>query len=139
MKKVADAGNVDYVTIQNKDELETNITKKWKPIIGQLVFITGPSGREYLDVVESLIRLKDLLTYAAQREKMRIDSAISILHQEKLISVDQKTQLLNLTKDMYEVKHENFSSIYETKKKDIDSAADEIKTKVDEWKEQFKD
>ncbi|MFJ7954046.1 VWA domain-containing protein [Lysinibacillus sp. NPDC096418] len=139
LKKVADAGNGDYVTLQNKDELETYITKKWKPIIGQLVFITGPSGREYLDVVESLIRLKDLLTYAAQREKMRIDSAISILHQEKLISVDQKTQLLNLTKDMYEGKHENFSSIYETKKKDMDSAADEIKTKVDEWKEQFKD
>lgn len=139
LKKVADAGNGDYVTVQNKDELETYITKKWKPTIGQLVFINGPSGREYLDVLESLFRLKDLLTYSAEREKMRIDSAISILHQEELISDDQKTQLLNLSNDMFEIKHENFSNIYETKKKEMDSAADEIKRKVDEWKEQFKD
>jgi len=106
LKKVADAGNGEYVTVQNKDELETYITKKWKPTIGQLVFINGPVGMEYLDVAQSLIRLKELLTFAADREKMRIESAITILHQDKLISDEQKTELLTLSKDMHAIKHE---------------------------------
>lgn len=139
LKKVADAGNGDYVTVQNKDELETYITKKWKPTIGQLVFINGPSGMEYLDVAQSLTRLKELLTYAADREKMRIESAITILHQDKLISDDQKTELRNLSNDMHAIKYDEFKDIYETKKEEMDSTADAIKAKVDEWKEQYKD
>jgi len=139
LKKVADAGNGEYVTVQNKDELETYITKKWKPTIGQLVFINGPVGMEYLDVAQSLIRLKELLTFAADREKMRIESAITILHQDKLISDEQKTELLTLSKDMHAIKHDKFNGIYETKKQDMDAAADAIKAQVDEWKEQFQD
>lgn len=139
LKKVADAGNGEYVTVQNKSELETYITKKWKPTIGQLVFINGPVGMEYLDVAQSLIRLKELLTFAADREKMRIESAITILHQEKLISDDKKTELLTLSKDMHAIKHDKFNDIYEIKKQEMDEAADAIKVKVEEWKDQYQD
>ncbi len=139
LKKVADAGNGEYVTVQNKDELETYITKKWRPTIGQLVFINGPVGMEYLDVAQSLIRVKNHLAYAADWEKIRIQSAVSILHREKVITDDQKTELLTLSKDMHAIKHEKFIGIYESKKKEMDAAADDIKAQVEEWKDQFKD
>ena len=41
LKQVADSGGGEYVTVDDPTELEVQITKKWQPTIGQLVWTQG--------------------------------------------------------------------------------------------------
>lgn len=137
LKQVADSGGGEYVTVDNPTELEVQITKKWQPSIGQLVWTQGVTIQQYTKAMERMNEIYNPLYTASDAELNRIRYAINFLQDEELLTDDVKKQVLELAESLHDVRNDHFKALKEAKESERKQAEDEINAKVEAWRQQW--
>lgn len=137
LKQVADSGGGIYATVRDKSELETQILKKWRPTIGQLVWTTGVDLKDTTDAMQRMNDIYNPLYFASDREKNRIKSAAYFLNDEELISDETEEYVLSLADRNEEIRASDFKTIKEEKEREMWAAHKEINDKVNAWREEW--
>jgi Ca-activated chloride channel homolog len=137
LKKVADAGAGEYVTVQNQSELETHVLKKWKPTIGQLVWTQGVGLKETIKAMERMNNIFNPLYYATDRERNRIRNAAYYLNTEELISEEVEGTVLKTADEMYDLRYNHFKEIKDKKEAEMWAAHKQINDEVKAWREKW--
>lgn len=137
LKQVAESGGGEYVTVRDKQEFEDVITKKWKPSIFQLIGVQGILLNEVVDQMERLYSITNPLIQVSEREANRITNAAYFLKDQKMISSEAATAVIERAKEMRELRNQHFTEMKEEKEAEAKQAHDEIQTKVQEWKDKW--
>lgn len=137
LKQVADSGGGEYVTVEDPAELEVQITKKWQPTLGQLVWTQGVTLQQMTEAMERMNQIYNPLYTASDAELNRIKHAAYFLHDEELITDDVEKQILKLAEMQHDLRNQHFKEIKEAKVSEREHAADEINAKVEEWRQQW--
>ncbi len=137
LKQVADSGGGEYVTVEDPTELEVQITKKWQPSIGQLVWTQGVTMQQYIKASERMNEIYNPLYQASSSEYIRIRDIVYFLNNNELITDEVGKQVLELAESMHNIRNEHFKSIKEAKELEREQAEKEIDDKVEEWKQQW--
>ncbi|WP_262380650.1 vWA domain-containing protein [Bacillus infantis] len=137
LKEVAEAGGGTYATVRDKDELEDQVLKKWKPSLGQIFSQLGIPLHETVDQKERLLDISNPIRLISDREKDRIKSAVSFLESEELISPEAAEEAEELAETRHEIRDSHFKDLYEQKEEEAQKARDEINSKVEAWKDKW--
>ncbi|GKU83986.1 VWA domain-containing protein [Niallia sp. NCCP-28] len=138
LKQVADSGGGEYVTVEDPAELGVQITKKWQPTIGELVWTQGVTMQQMTKAMERMNQIYNPLYTASDAELNRIKHAAYFLHKENLITDHVEKQVLELAESLHDLRNKHFKAINETKVSEREQAAKEINAKVEEWRQQWK-
>ncbi|KAB7706538.1 VWA domain-containing protein [Bacillus aerolatus] len=139
LKEVAEAGDGEYVTVKTKNELETQIIKKWRPSIFEIIGKQGVPLSQYANKTAELIDYKVHLTDLSNYEKSRIVNAVYFLHDKDLIDEKIKEEVKSLAEEMNELRNEHFTKLHDIKKQELEDAKNDIDQEVSEWKEQWEE
>lgn len=139
LKDVADAGDGIYATVRDKSELETQVLKKWRPTMWQLIQTQGPGLKDTTEAWQRLIDIHNPLYYASTREETRIKNAAYFLSDKKLISDEAKSYVLTTAEEMSEIRESHFKEIYEKKEEEMWAASKEIDAKIEEWRKSWEE
>ncbi|MGC8227990.1 vWA domain-containing protein [Pseudobacillus badius] len=139
LKEVAEAGGGDYATVKNKEELQMQVTKKWRPSLFEIVGKQGVPLHEYVSKTSELSDYKGRLTDLSDREKNRITNALSFLSSKKLIDDQTKEEVQTLAEEMNQVRNSHFQRVYEAKSQQLEEHKKEIDSKVEDWKEKWQE
>ncbi|MEO4055623.1 VWA domain-containing protein [Solibacillus sp. CAU 1738] len=137
LKQVADSGGGEYVTVEDPTELEVQMTKKWQPSIGQLVWTQGVTIQQSIDAKDRMNKIYNPLYTVSNAEFNRIRNAVYFLNNSELITDDLEKQVLELADSMQDLRNEHFKSVKEDKESEREQAEKEIDDKVNEWKQQW--
>lgn len=137
LKQVAESGGGEYVTVKDPTELEVQITKKWQPSIGQLVWTQGVTMQQYIKASERMNEIYNPLYQASSSEFIRIRDVVYFLNNNELITDEVEKQVLELAESMHDIRNEHFKSVKEAKELEREQAEKEIDDKVEEWKQQW--
>lgn len=137
LKQVAESGGGEYVTVNDPTELEVQITKKWQPSIGQLVWTQGVTMQQWLNASERMNSIYNPLYQASNAEMHRIKNAAYFLNDNDFITDEVEKQVLDLADSLEALRSEHFKQVKEEKISERDRAEKEIKDKVNEWKQQW--
>ncbi|PLR92542.1 vWA domain-containing protein [Bacillus sp. T33-2] len=137
LKQVAEAGQGTLTTVSDKAELETTILKKWRPTIGQLVWTQGVTLADSVKATERMNNIFNPLYHSSDNEMIRIQNAAYFLNSEELISDEVEDELLQLIREMHELRYSHFKKIREEKDQQREAAEKEIDGKVEEWRKQW--
>ena len=138
LKQVANSGGGEYVTVDNPTDLEVQITKKWQPTIGQLVWTQGVTLQQYTKAMERMNDIYNPLYHASSAELNRIRSAASFLNDNEFITDDVEKQVKELAESLNDLRDEHFKEVKEAKETEREQAQKEINDKVEEWRQQWK-
>lgn len=139
LQEVADAGDGIYATVRDKSELETEVLKKWRPTLGQIVWTQGVTLNDTVDAMQRMNNIYNPLYYASDREKGRIKNAIYFLSDKELISHEAKSYVLDMADQMSAIRESHFKEIKEKKDEETWAASEEINAKVEEWKKSWQE
>lgn len=138
LKAVAEAGGGEYATVKNKEELETQIIKKWRPSVFEIAGKQGVPAHEYVDKISELTNYKVHLTDLSNYEKSRIANATYFLSNQQLIDDKTKEKVLSIIEKRNRLRNDHFEQIYKMKKQKLEEAKNIIDQKVSDWKDQWK-
>lgn len=139
LKQVADSGGGEYITVEDPAELEVQITEKWKPTIGQLVWTQGVTLQQTVEAMERMNEIYNPLYYASSAELNRIKHAVYYLNKEKLITDDVENQVLEIAESLEDIRNNHFSEIKEAKELEREKTKEEINAKVEEWRQKWQE
>lgn len=143
LKAVAKAGNGEYLSANNTDELNQSISKKWVPpsfldVIGKQWSSPKMSSELYKHLNTAQMNFYKI-DRAAFVEKIRFQSAIQLLANEKMINEDQKNsldeKLINYEKQLETLNN----NLLEQKKQEINKDADRIDKQINDWAKRMDD
>ena len=137
LKQVAESGGGEYVTVEDPTDLEVQMTKKWQPSIGQLVWTQGVTMQQQIKASERMNEIYNPLYRASSAEFNRIRHAVYFLNDNELIMDDVERQVLELANAMQDLRNEHFQSVKEAKEMERKQAEKEINDKVQEWRQQW--
>ena len=134
---MAESGGGEYVTVEDATELEVQITKKWKPSIGQLVWTQGVTMQQYIKAMDQMNQIYNPLYAASDAEWHRIKHAAYFLNSEELITDDVEKQVLELAESQHDLRYDHFKAVKEDKESEREQAEKEIEAKVEEWRQKW--
>ena len=137
LKTVAEAGGGEYATVRNPSEFEGVLIKKWKPSMMQVMNQQGVQLHELVHQKEALIAIHDPLNNLSDRETTRISNAAYELKNKKVLDDERAYEVIELAKEMGELRSAHFTEIKEQKSEEATQAKDEIDAKVEAWKEKW--
>lgn len=137
LKQVAASGGGEYITVDDRAELEVQITKKWQPSIGQLVWTQGVTIPQSIEASERMNNIYNPLYHASSAEFNRIRNAAYFLNNNSLISDEVEKQVIDLAQTQHDLRYEHFTEVKEAKLSEKEQAQNEIDAKVKEWREQW--
>ena len=79
----------------------------------------------------------DPLSNLSEREKTRISNAAYELKNKKILDDERAYEVIELAKEMGELRSAHFNEIKERKSEEATQAKDEIDAKVEAWKEKW--
>lgn len=140
LKAVAEAGNGEYISANNSEELNNSIAEKWViPSMTDVVHIklSGPNGFAVSNAKYSIGQLSLKLNNAVTIESSRFREMIQLLVTEEMITKEQgeeltemvnqrKDQLLAINKELKTAKDKEVDDEYERIHQNIDAWANEI-------------
>lgn len=138
LKQVADSGGGEYVTVEDPAELEVQITKKWQPTMGQIIWTQGVTAQQYTEAMERMNEIYNPLYRVSDAELKRIQQAVYFLHNRKLIADDVEKQVLELAESLHNVRIDHFKAVKEAKELERTQAGEKINAEVEEWRKQWK-
>ncbi|WP_312094186.1 VWA domain-containing protein [Niallia sp.] len=137
LKQVADSGGGEYITVEDPADLEVQITKKWQPTIGQLVWTQGVTLQQMTDSMERMNQIYNPLYTVSDAELNRIKNAIYFLNDKNLITDEVEDQVLEIAEEQHTLRGKHFEEIKEAKVSEREQVAEEINAKVEEWRQQW--
>ncbi|WP_153731007.1 vWA domain-containing protein [Sporosarcina obsidiansis] len=137
LKQVAEAGGGQYATVRNQAEFEEVLIQKWKPSRMQVITQQGVKLQDLVGQMEALTLIYDRLTNLSTRESQRITDAVYFLKNEKYISEEVASEVLEMIKQQRELRDTHFNELKEQKSAEADQAKDEIDAAVNKWKDEW--
>lgn len=137
LKTVAEAGGGEYATVRNPSEFEGVLIKKWKPSMMQVMSQQGVMLHDLVHQMEALIAIHDPLGNISDREATRISNAAYYLKNQKILDDERAYEVIDLAKEMGELRSAHFTKLKEQKSEEAKQARDEIDAKVEAWKEKW--
>lgn len=137
LKQVAKAGNGEFIKVQNKTELESQIQKKWSPSIIELYGKQAVNPFDMLEARKEIIHLQNTLLSLSDNEKNRLDGVIHTLYNEKLINDATREALLNKAEDMYEIRNNEIKNLQNTKEQELQKLQQKYQKQIDDWRKQW--
>ncbi len=138
LKQVANSGGGEYITVNDPAELEVQMTKKWKPSIGQLVWTQGVTMQQFTDAMDRMNKIYNPLYLVSDAEQNRIRYALNFLANEDLITNEVKNEVWKMADSFHDLRNDHFREIKETKEAEREQAGEEINAKVEEWRQKWK-
>ncbi|MBP1968313.1 Ca-activated chloride channel family protein [Virgibacillus natechei] len=140
LKQVSDAGEGEYFSADNADELKTTIEQKWLPSRIDLAwaFRKAPDGWETLAEKERFDEDLNPIKTVIDSEDSRYSEALQILNDEQLIDPEVRKEVRELRQERYRKMYDLIAELSSEKKDEIDTRADEIREEVDEWTEEMR-
>ncbi|MBS4174795.1 VWA domain-containing protein [Bacillus sp. FJAT-49736] len=136
LKKVAKAGNGEYIPANTSDDLDHSITKKWVPSIYDVMekhnSLLKNWGRTWTNLTERSA-LADRILYASYNEKDRLSQAIDLMSSNNLLSNEKLEQLRKLVGDHQQNVVEEMKKLAQSKNEEEDRELAKIRKKVEEW------
>lgn len=139
LANVSEAGNGEFYSADDADELKDTIDYEWLPSRVDLAWAhtKAPGPWEILDEYDKYDVEHDKIKTLVKKEDERYDQAISILREEELITDEVTEELKNLLSENYNIRIDELQELRSEKIDEIDAIADEIKKRVNEWKEEM--
>ena len=136
LKAVAEAGNGEYISAENSEELNNSIAEKWViPSMTDVVYIqlSGPNGFAVSNAKYSIGQLSMKLSNAVNIESSRFNKMIKVLVTDEVITSeqgDELTEKVNQHKD--QLKDINIQ-LRDDKNKEVDDEYNRIHQNIDTW------
>jgi hypothetical protein len=103
----------------------------------QVMSQQGVMLHDLVHQMEALIAIHDPLKNISDREATRISNAAYYLKNKKLIDDEKAYAVIELAKEMGELRSSHFTELKEQKSEEAKQARDEIDAKVEAWKEKW--
>ena len=137
LKKVAKAGNGEYIGANSTDELNKSMEKKW--IIPDLFDIlkiktdTPKGSWAYSKAMDELRTTNMRINLAGRVEQSRLIGISRILRNEGLMTEEQLSSLQKRAEENSRLLEEQNEQLFEAKKAEVDAESDRIEKKVNAW------
>ncbi|MFC4404982.1 vWA domain-containing protein [Gracilibacillus xinjiangensis] len=140
LTKVAEAGQGEYFSANNGEELLSTIEYEWLPSTIELTWAPvnmTPNGFAITHERQRVDGLSYGLEYSLKRENHRFETVLHLLIEEGILSESLMKQIEDiLSKREEEILTLN-EQLRETKREAVDNKADEIKEEVNAWVEEM--
>lgn len=138
---VAQAGNGEYFSAKNTEELKNTVIKKWVPP-GMLDVMSkqwsSPKGKfTYLAQRMDVEKLSQKISYAINVEQGRFKDAIALMESEDMITDKQKELLLTRAEEHQEKLERINDELEQRKLTEIDDEVNRIDKKINDWAERM--
>ncbi|WP_339160842.1 VWA domain-containing protein [Siminovitchia sp. FSL W7-1587] len=137
LKEVANAGGGKYTSVNNKQELDEEVTKSWKESMGKTGWRYWFSQNSHSTNVSSVRMASELrglqgdyLT-SLNREHDRMKTALNELSDEDIMDLDTKLAISDAIDERTKTVKEYADSVRQEKHREIFDTADSIKEKMD--------
>ncbi|MBS4193313.1 VWA domain-containing protein [Bacillus sp. FJAT-49705] len=137
LKAVAEAGQGEYFSAKNTEELQNTVIQKWVP--PGMIEIMGkqwasPKGTfAILGQDMDVEKMSQKITYAINVEQGRFRDAANVMLTEKMITEEQKDRLINKIEEHKEKLEQLNGQLKEQKKMEIDAEVNRIDQKINDW------
>lgn len=141
LKKVAEAGNGDYIGADNADQLKESIRDQWVPSSLDIMSAQWASPKTSFSVLtqkRDIEKLSLTLGHAIQSEKRRFEKAASFLEEEGMISDEQSKEITAMAAERDQKLNELSKELLENKQKEIDAEVERIDKKINDWADRMK-
>ena len=143
LKKVAKAGNGEYIGANSTDELNKSMEKKWIiPDIFDVLRIKTDTPKKswtYSKAMDELLKISKRINLAARNEYRRLTGISGILRKDGLMTEEQHLSLQKRAEENSSLLEELNEQLLETKKAEIDAESDRIEKKVNAWADQMEE
>jgi Ca-activated chloride channel homolog len=138
---VSEAGNGNYYSANNAEEIQKTIEYEWLPSKIDLAwaFTKAPGPWEILAEYDRYEKEYFKIRNLIKKENNRFDEAIDILSKEELIPSEVITTLREIISDRRSTSHEINNQFKSQKYEEIDQIAEEIDDRVDKWVEEMEE
>ncbi|WP_186321423.1 VWA domain-containing protein [Bacillus sp. FJAT-22090] len=136
LKAVAEAGNGEYISAENSEELNNSIAEKWViPSVIDTLYIklSGPDGFAISNAKYSIGQLSMKLSNAVNIESNRFKRMIKVLVDEELITSEQEEELIDKVNQYIEQLKAINTQLKDEKNKEVDDEYNRIHQSIDEW------
>ncbi|VEF46262.1 D-amino acid dehydrogenase, large subunit [Bacillus freudenreichii] len=137
LKEVANAGDGEYTSVKNKQELDDEITKNWKESMGKTTWRFWLAGNvnninwASVGMSNELKGLENNQITSRNRELDRMNAALNELLSQDLVDLDTKFAVSDLIYERTNAIKEHADSIQSEKHSEIFDTADSLKEKID--------
>ncbi|WP_156290526.1 vWA domain-containing protein [Oceanobacillus salinisoli] len=139
LKQVSVGGNGTYYPADNAEELKSTIEEKWLPTYIDIAWAQtqAPGPWEVLDEYNRFDVDLNQIREIIKTEKSRYDQAVQIMRVEGLADQQIIEQVSDLVIEEYRNKLDIISEFRSEKLAEIDQVAEDIRHRVEEWKEEM--
>ncbi|SHF95117.1 vWA domain-containing protein [Ornithinibacillus halophilus] len=139
LKDVSEAGNGEYYSADDADELKETIEYEWLPSRAELAWAhtKAPGPWEILRKYEEYDEDHDKIRALVKKEDERYDQALIILRDEEMVPREVRDELRDLLSGNYTKRFDELRDLRSQKIDEINAISDEIKERVNEWKEEM--
>ncbi|UJL46737.1 VWA domain-containing protein [Virgibacillus sp. NKC19-16] len=140
LKAVSDAGEGEYFSADNADELKTTIEQKWLPSRIDLAwaFTKAPDSWEILAEYDRFDEDVNPIKAVIDSEASRYSEALQILNDRDLVEPEVSEEVRELMQERSSKMQDLISDFSTEKKDEVEAIADEIREEVDEWTEEMR-
>ena len=132
---VSEAGNGNYYSANNAEEIQETIEYDWLPSMGELAWahMKAPGPWEILAEYDRYRAEHKKIRQLIEKENDRFDAAMDILIEEDLLTPEIYQEVDELISGRYNNKMDIYRDLETKKIEEIDAIADEIDERVDKW------
>ncbi|MDL4840251.1 VWA domain-containing protein [Aquibacillus rhizosphaerae] len=140
LQNVSAAGNGDYYTANNADDLQKTIEYEWLPSAIDLAwaFTKAPGPWEILDAYNLFDVEHEKIKTTIKNENDRYNHTVNILAEEEMLSSEVISELQDSIEEKYQSRLDILLNTRSKKIEEIDESADKIKERVNEWTEEMR-
>ncbi|MFJ5770813.1 VWA domain-containing protein [Psychrobacillus sp. NPDC093180] len=140
LKAVAEAGNGEYISADNSEELNNSIAEKWViPSMLDTFYIrlSGPNGFTVSNAKYSIGQVSMKISNAVNIESSRFREMIKVLLSEELITPEQEEELTEKVKQHADQLKAINTQLREEKNKEVDDEYERIHQNIDAWAQEI--
>lgn len=136
LKAVAEAGNGEYISADNSEELNNSIAEKWViPSMIDTLYIqlSGPNGFAVSNAKYSIGQLSMKLSNAVNIESSRFREMIKVLVSEEMITSEQEEELTEKVNQHADQLKAINTQLRDDKNREVDEEYERIHQNIDAW------
>ena len=139
LKAVAEAGNGEYISAGNSDELNNSIEEKWViPSALDVVYVqlNAPNGFAISNAQYDIGQISLSLSFAISNERNRMSQMVNLMKLEGMITEEQADTLQAMVQERKEALSKWNEELSESKKQTVQQEYNRIHKKIDDWAEE---
>ena len=139
LKAVANAGNGEYISASNSEELNSSIEEKWViPSALDVAYIqlNAPNGFAISNAQYDISQNFLALSFAISNERNRLSQMVKWMESEEIITAEQVETLQRKVQERHDILSKWNSELSESKKQTVEDEYNRIHQKIKTWTEE---